>query len=405
MPLEAYAPHPSPSAVVDHGTSTGRVVIGDAAATQAGISPGTGAAAARALLPAITLLARSPEREAAALHSLACSAGRLTPRISLMADALLLEIGSCLRLFGGVERIVAMARNDATAQHFSVATAVAPTPLGAYWLADFDTTTGSTKADNGQIPLCLDHATLQRWLDHLPVDVLSPKAATALTRFGLHRLADLRRLPSSDLARRIGPEPLRLLARAYGEMPDPRPEFVFPEHFSLPLALPAAVENAGALLFAARRLTAALAGWLTARQSGVREFALHLVHRQSETCLDLPFAEPTADDERFERILRERLERLELTAPVESLRLRATHVTPLAGHSQSLFRDVANAQDGVGDVLERPRRPLRPGAGMPPGAVCRPPPGMRHAHITDFRIAGRIDTLRCGAESPPVHSG
>ena len=98
------------------------------------------------------------------------------------------------------------------------------------------------------------------------------------------------------------------------------------------------MENASALLFAARRLTAALAGWLTARQSGVREFVLHLAHRQSETRIgDLSFAEPTADGERFERVLRERLERLELVAPVETLRLAATHIAPLAGQSGRFF--------------------------------------------------------------------
>lgn len=373
LPLEAYAPRPSPSAVVDHGNGAGRVVLGDAAAERAGVCPGTGVAAARSLLPAITLLARSPEREAAALHALACAAGRLTPRISLLPDALLLEIGSCLRLFGGVERLVAAARADVEAQQFTVATAVAPTPLGAYWLACYDRTVGNlageTKARKAkQITsgektatdarpnlglFCLDRASLPSWLDRLPVDVLPEKSAATLARFGLRRLADVRRLPAAALARRIGPEALRLLACAYGETPDPRPEFVFPEHFSLPLALPASVENAGALLFAARRLTVALAGWLAARQSGVREFALHLAHRQSETRLDLPFAEPTADAARFECVLRERLDRLELAAPVESLRLTATHIAPLAGRNRALFRDVANAQDGVGAIFER----------------------------------------------------
>ncbi|MFT3849999.1 MAG: DNA polymerase Y family protein [Propionivibrio sp.] len=355
LPLEAYAPRPSPSAVVDHGNGAGHVVLGDAAAEKAGVRPGTGIAATRSLLPAITLLARSPEREAAALHALACAAGRLTPRISLLPDALLLEIGSCLRLFGGVDRLVAAARADVEAQQFTVATAVAPTPLGAYWLAGcHQSARGQTATPHSSlVPLCLDRASLQRWLDHLPVNVLPEKVATALARFGLRRLADLRSLSSAALARRIGPEALHLLACAYGETPDPRPEFVFPEHFSQPLALPASVENAGALLFAARRLTAALAGWLTARQSGVREFVLHLAHRQTETRLDLPFAEPTADGARFERVLRERLERLELAAPVEALRLTATHVAPLTGRSRALFRDVANAQEGVGAVLER----------------------------------------------------
>lgn len=62
------------------------------------------------LAPTITLIARNESREAAALHSLACWAGCLTPRISLTADTLLLEIGSCLRLFGGLENLLAVAK-------------------------------------------------------------------------------------------------------------------------------------------------------------------------------------------------------------------------------------------------------------------------------------------------------
>ena len=86
------------------------------------------------LAPAITLVARNPAREEAALHTLACWAGSLTPKISLTPDALLLEVGSCLRLFGGLARIAETAIDGIRAQGFSVEVAAAPTPLGAHWL-------------------------------------------------------------------------------------------------------------------------------------------------------------------------------------------------------------------------------------------------------------------------------
>ena len=172
-------------------------MLGDAAAEQAGIVPGTAASPPHERCCRQSRCSRAaPSAKPPALHSLACAAGRLTPRISLLPDALLLEIGSCLRLFGGVERIVAMARDDARAQQFTVATAVAPTPLGAYWLAGYAQPSCDTKPDAGRhSPLCLDRTTLHRWLDHLPVDVLPKKAATALARFGLRRLA--RRPPAA----------------------------------------------------------------------------------------------------------------------------------------------------------------------------------------------------------------
>ncbi len=317
-------------------------MIGDAAACLAGVKRGIGVAAARALSPGIALLARDPQREDAALRLLACWAGSLAPRVVVTPDTLLLEIGSCLRLFGGLEKLREAALAGIGAQGFRVWPAVAPTPLGAEWLACLRTDAR-----------CGDSESLRTCLDALPVDVLPDKAATALARFGARTLGEARRLPTAALARRIGKESLQLLARAYGEQPDLRPDFVFPERFALPLQLPAAVENAAALLFAARRLTAALAGWLTARQSGVREAVLRLQNRRDETPVPLQFADLTADGARFERVLRERLERMTLEAPVEALCFEATQVATLPGSNRSLLDADQGTREGIGALLER----------------------------------------------------
>ena len=143
---------------------------------------------------------------------------------------------------------------------------------------------------------------MRQKLAMLPVDILPHKAAVTLRRFGITTLAEAARLPSAALARRIGREAVRLIAQALGEQPDPRPDFVFPERFALSLELPATVEYATALLFAARRLISALAGWLSARQAGVREIMLQLRHRHTVTDVVLRFADLTADGSRFERV-------------------------------------------------------------------------------------------------------
>jgi len=338
LALEANAPLPSPSAVVDQG----RIVLADTAAGRAGVANGIGVAAARMLAPAITLIARNPPRESAALHTLACWAGSLTPKISLTPDTLLLEIGSCLRLFGGIGKIVSAAREGVAAQGFALALAVAPTPRGAQWLAQ-----------SGRSAICLDANSMRRHLGTLSTAVLPDKAASALSRFGARTLADVRWLPSAALGRRIGVDSLQLMAQAFGEIADPRAEFLFPAQFSLSLPLPAAVETAAALLFAARRLTSALSGWLIARQAGVREMTLCLQHRREETRLVLNFAELTAAGDRFERVLRERLENLPLRAPVETIRLEASRVDALAGRSRALFNDAAGEQEAIAALLER----------------------------------------------------
>lgn len=294
------------------------------------------------LAPAITLMARKPSREVAALQLLACWAGSLTPRVTLTPDTVLLEVGSCLRLFGGLEKMLSLAQEGVQAQGFTLEFAAAPSAMGAQWLARM-------RAE----ALCLDRETMHQQLNALPIAVLPDKASASLVRFGVRTLGEARRLPSAALARRIGLDAVQLMARAFGEMPDPRADHVFPEQFSLPLQLPAAVENATALLFAARRLTSALSGWLAVRQAGVREISLRLLHRQDESALVLQFADSTSDGGRFERVLRERLESLSLRAPVESLRLEAMQVEPLPGRSLALFDDAKAGQEAAAALLER----------------------------------------------------
>lgn len=326
--------------MVEHG----RILLGDTVAQQAGIRAGIGVAAARALAPDLQLLARDAAREAAALQALACWAGRFTPRVSLTSDTLLLEIGSCLRLFGGLKKLVGAVSENVQSLDFTTTLAAAPTPQAAEWLAQQD------------VPVfCTDLSRLPRHLERLPVSVLPQRAAEALHRFGAETLSDVRRLPAGQLARRIGAESLHQLARAFGEAPDLRNDFVFPERFALPLQLPVVVENAAALVFAARRLVSALAGWLSVRQAGVRAMVLHLRHEHEcgTTSLLLKFAELTADGERFERVMRERLERLELRAPVDSLCLEAAEVAPLAGRSGTLFNDACAEQGNMNALLER----------------------------------------------------
>lgn len=294
--------------------------------------------------------------------SLACWAGRFTPRLSLADGALLLEIGGCLRLFGGLDVLREQVAQGLVEQGVEARIAVAATPQAALWLAE-----GGGES-----------------LDALAITDLTwpPGVAAKLTRFGLRRLGELRRLTFGSLARRIGKPAATMIACAWGEAPDPRLDFVFPLRFEQDIELPAAVENAPMLLFAARRLTGALAGWLNVRQAGLRECQLDLVHRQGATPLPLRFAEATRDGNRFERVLRERLDRLQLTAPVERLRLVVDSVESLAGSSGGLF-DEGGAKEGMAALVERLRARLGEARvfGIAPVAEHRPEGATRQAPV------------------------
>ena len=300
--------------------------------------------------------------------SLACWAGQFTPRVSLAEGALLLDIGGCLRLFGGLDVLRGQVALGLAGQGIAARIAVATTSQAAIWLAE----------GSGDV------------LDALTITELTwPRGvAEKLTRFGLRRLGELRRLTFSALARRIGKPAATMIARAYGEVPDSRPDFVFPLRFDEEIELPAAVANASALLFVARRLTSALAGWLNVRQAGLRECRFDLVHCQEVTELSLRFAETTRDGNRFERVLRERLDRLQLTAPVERLRLVVESVEPLAGSSGCLF-DESGAKESMAALLERLRARLGEERvfGILPVVEYRPECATRQASVGGSLVA------------------
>jgi len=91
-------------------------------------------------------------------------------------------------------------------------------------------------------------------------------------------VCELLELPRAGLARRFGLGLLDALDRALGRAPDPQVPFIAPECFSSRLELPAPAWEAQALLFAAKRLTAALTGWLLGRGLGVMRLNLALIH-------------------------------------------------------------------------------------------------------------------------------
>ncbi|MGE5468241.1 MAG: Y-family DNA polymerase [Ignavibacteria bacterium] len=349
LPLDAHPSLSGPEAADRPRavTAAGRILACDDAALADGIAPGMGLAAARAMAPRIVLAPREPAHEAAALEALACWAGGFTPRVALTPQALLLEIGGCLRYFGGAANLLTAVGEGAVAQGFHAQTAVAPTALGALWLAQA-----------GTAAICPDLPALSRALDTLPLLPLPPRAQELLRGFGVRTLGEARRLPRSGVARRIGAEVMAALAQAYGELPDPQRDFIFPEIFAQGVEFPAPVDNAGALLFVARRLVAALAGWLAARQAGIELCVLEFAHRGREASrLELRFAAATRDPARFERVLRERLERLTLIAPAEGLRLVAAGVD-LPGRSDALFGSGQANDDDFAALVERLRARL-----------------------------------------------
>lgn len=356
LPLEVFPSLSSPKAII----SRERIVVADQAAVSAGVRSGQRLAEAWAYLPALGVQQRDLVREQAALKRLACWAGGFTSDICcLPPQTLLLEVSASLRLFGGAMMLFRRVVSDCAVQGFAPQAALAPTPLAAQWLA--------LAKDDGP---CLEMDQLPMRLGRLPLADLDFSFLTQarLDSFGAHRLADVLCLPRAGLARRLGVDFADNLARALGELPDPRPRFVFPEHFLECLELPVRTDNAIALGFAGRRLIASLCGWLAARAEGVSECHFEFGHErlpreQAATLLLLRFGSLTRDSERIFRVLVERLSRLALPSSVESISLRAEAAELLAGRTASFFGERGESADRESMVALVERLRARLGSG------------------------------------------
>lgn len=242
--------------------------------------------------------------------------------------------------------------------------AVAATPLAALWLARAGGSLENT-------PVCTDLASTRARLAAVPLAALelAPPLARRIEGFGLRRVGDLLALPRASLGVRLGKPFVIDLARALGEIPDPQAWFAFPERFEQGLELPAPVEAAPVLLFAARRLVAALAGWLAVRNAAVRGIEFRIDHGHGAvTVLPLAFSAPVHAASRIERVLKERLDRLSLSAPALALALGVGQTELREDRSLALFEGAGQRREALAELTDR--LVARLGAAAVQGLAC-----------------------------------
>jgi protein ImuB len=331
-----------------------RLVGASRAARARGVQIGQSNATALALLPTLVVQPRDPAREAAFVETLALALAALTPRLALAPSGVLLEVGSTLRLFGGLRalqrRALALAR-DCGAQ---VRLACAPTAAAAWLLA----TSGSVRRR------VLKAASCTRRLDALPVAAieallpLAPAQRELLEALGVQRLGALRALPRAGLQRRFGTALARVLDRAYGDAPEVHDWFEPPERFALKRELLQRADNAEVLVAATQALLPALAGWLQRRWQAATVLVLRLGHERGrepapDTLLWLQLSTPSRDAVQLALLWRERLQRQVLIAPVYEIELLLEAAVPDGGRPGELLALPGQGDEERAALLDR----------------------------------------------------
>ena len=291
-----------------------KVVMANTRAAALGIRAGMALGAAHAL-GEIVELERNERAEQHALENLGLWAMQMTPLVSLVApDGVLLEVRGSLRLFHGLDGLLARLRQGLKQLGYRAQYAVAPTPLAATLLAR-----GTTRS------VVQDGHDLGRHLGGLPLEVLRlvPSEHEALHSIGVRTLGECRRLARADLARRLSPGLLDLFDRLYGQSPDPRATMVAPSIFEAALSLPWEVRHAQALVTAGERLLLELQGYLRAHSAMTRHLHWRLCHgARYEERFDIRLTHPARDHEQMLLLLRETLMRMTLKASVTSIELK-----------------------------------------------------------------------------------
>jgi protein ImuB len=347
LPLEVFCPNwssDSASVVLEQE----RVLALSAAARAAGVQGGMRRGGVLMLMPEAKLYERSAGREAEALHAVAMALLQYTPLVAQAEEStLLIDIGASLRLFGGINALCRRIRANMRSLGFTASLSCAPTARGAWLLA---------RHGGGRVTKM---ASLVRELDRLPSALLPPARPFAawFEGIGCFSLADMRRLPRPGLQRRCGRPLLDILDAAYGMTPELFEWIEAPTTFSAKLELFDRVENAEALLFGAHRLLLQMTGWLCARQFAVERITLQLEHERGRvarppTVIEIVLAEPTWRDDHLVRLLKERLGKQVLEAPVIGLCLEAPQVQPMAPPSDSLFPEPGGSEQDQLRMLE-----------------------------------------------------
>jgi len=317
-------------ALVDGPRQRQHVVFASAPAQQAGVRAQQPLAAARALCADLLVRPRDRAAERRLLHSLAAWAYRFSSHVSLSEpDALLIEVGASLRLFGGWPRLERRLQRALARIDFEPAITVAPIPAAARVLAMQHDAFFTEQRE--PMLTALGHVPLLR-------SGLGDNAISLLYNVGMRTLRDAFALPRAELARRIGQSGLATLDRMRGIEHEVLPLYQPPDHFEHRIDLDERIEAWPPLLFPLRRLCNELSLFLTARDGGVQRCELALDHEDhSVTRIIIELLTPQREARLLYDLVRSRLERIALAQPVCGIALIARDLPTLRPQHQDLF--------------------------------------------------------------------
>ena len=304
-------------------------------AVQDGVQLGQSLSQARAVRPGLEVRVASPVLERAARAAMLDVALSLSPRAETVArsgglftaeGAVFIDASGISALHDSESRFASVlhARAERAGLHgfVTLASSRGLARLAARQLASH--ARFARRAHEVETTRILSPHKELAFLAPLSIDLLDPddETADALSRFGIHRIQDLLGLSRRDLAARVGPQILALIARARGEEIEPPLEA--PRSLALEegIDLESPLENLEPLSFVLRGLVSRLTERLALRALGCGELRASLRfeaggHDERRIAL----AAPSQDERVLLRLLRQAFESKPPAAAIDGVTL------------------------------------------------------------------------------------
>ena len=277
----------------------------------------------------------SKPRQENLLNELAASIRQVSSEISFHSMALVCEIRSGLKYFGGIEEVhnklapllTALLQQRGLPHYFLYA--ASPTITGSLLLAR-----------SGRNALVYQKNNLRSALGRLPTSVLrlSKEQNYRLHNIGVRCLRDIWRLPADGLRTRFGSDFVNLLDKALGKVPEPIRNYLPPPAFSTSYELPFGLESLDHLLPVVDEMVAQLCEFLRHRDLSISHLLLHLQHeKQDSTEVNMALRQPSRSREHLIMLLDTHFSNLIIPSPVTGIKLRVKKFNTFISHSDPLL--------------------------------------------------------------------
>ena len=194
----------TPIAVIQNS----RVVSMNQYAASLGVQKGLFASELKGFDPDVQLFERNQMMERKCLEELCLWAYDITPKLNIWYDCLRLEIGNCLKLFGGLENLLCRIEKSIFSMGYDVSYGIAPTASGSWLVSHGRKNINIASSSN-----------LKEQIAPLSIHLLRDFSTTKkkLSLVGLNTFGDIIKTPSHALKIRCEEKFIRFLEHLLGQ--------------------------------------------------------------------------------------------------------------------------------------------------------------------------------------------